>query len=256
MIDLHCHILPGIDDGAKTLEDSVLMANKAVEQGITHILCTPHHMNGKYKNKANEVIIRVAKLQEVLNFQNIPLTLLEGQEVRIFGDILKAIDNNEILFTDIDNTYLLIEFPTAEVPAYTEKIFFELLNQGHTPIIVHPERNAYFRENPNRLIPFIEMGVLTQITAPSILGIFGKDIQKTAMQMIKNNLGHMIASDAHNLSQRGFYLKEAYGLIEKEYSKEKAIKMKQVARDVLNGDKIEMPEYSYVKRGFSVFRRR
>lgn len=253
MIDLHCHILPGVDDGAKNIQDSILMAEKAVSQGITHILCTPHHMNGIYENTATKVIRDVERLQDVLDKKGIPLTLLEGQEVRIFGTLLDAIDSNEILFTDLENKYILIEFPTSDVPLYTEQLFLKLLSLGHTPVIVHPERNMYFREEPNRLIPFIEMGVITQLTAPSILGIFGKKIQKTSIQMMKQNLLHTVASDAHNLNHRTFYLKEAYDYIGMKFGIEKVREMQTISRDLINGDEIKVPDYFKIKRGFKFF---
>lgn len=123
MIDLHCHILPGIDDGAETLEASIAMAEKAISQGITHILCTPHHNNGKYRNEKSEVISLVSFLQSEFDKRQLPITLLEGQEVRITGDLIEDIRRDEILFTDLDDTYLLIEFPTLEVPLYTEQLF-------------------------------------------------------------------------------------------------------------------------------------
>lgn len=248
MIDLHCHILPGVDDGAQTLEDSLAMAEKAISQGITHILCTPHHNNGKYANPANQVINQVAQLQHELDLRNLQLTLLEGQEVRITGTLLEDIAKGEILFTDLDNTYILIEFPTGEVPAYTEQLFFNLMSQGHTPVIVHPERNAVFRKEPNLLIPFLEMGVLTQLTAPSIVGVFGKDIQKTATQMLKHNMLYMVASDAHNLKHRSFYLKEAYEEIRKECGQEMVTAMEQMTKNLVNGDAVIYPEYSEIKK--------
>lgn len=247
MLDLHCHILPGIDDGAKTLEDSLAMAEKAISQGITHILCTPHHNNGKYSNPADQVIEQVARLQQELDQRNLPLTLLEGQEVRITGTLLEDIAKGEILFTDLDDTYILIEFPTGEVPAYTEQLFFQLLSQGHTPVIVHPERNAVFRKDPNELLPFLEMGALTQLTAPSIVGVFGKDIQKTAKQMLKHNMLYMVASDAHNLRNRTFYIKEAYEVIRKEYGQTKVVEMQQMAKDLVNGDLVNQPEFEEIK---------
>ncbi|GCF93292.1 tyrosine protein phosphatase [Enterococcus florum] len=247
MIDLHCHILPGVDDGAQTMEDSLAMAEKAVSQGITHILCTPHHNNGKYDNPANEVIEKVDQLQSELDRHHITLTVLEGQEVRISGSLLEDIQHQEILFTDLDDTYLLIEFPTGEVPAYSEVLFYNLLKEGHIPVIVHPERNAVFRKDPNQLIPFLEMGVLTQLTAPSIVGIFGKDIQKTAKDMLTHNMLHMVASDAHNLKHRSFYMKEAYEEIEKECGKAKVTEMKQIAKALLNGDGIQAPSFERFK---------
>lgn len=247
MIDLHCHILPGIDDGAKTLEDSLDMARKAISQGITHLMCTPHHNNGKYFNPADQVIEKVAVLQQELDDRNLGLTLLEGQEVRITGTLLEDIARGEILFTDLDDTYILIEFPTGEVPAYTKQLFFNLLSQGHTPVIVHPERNAVFRKNSNDLIPFLEMGVLTQLTAPSIVGVFGKEIQKTAKQMLKHNMLYMVASDAHNLRHRNFYLKEAYEEIKKEQGQSTVVAMQQMTKALVNGDPVTIPDFIEIK---------
>lgn len=247
MIDLHCHILPGVDDGAQTIEDSLAMAEKAISQGITHILCTPHHNNGKYSNPADQVINKVAELQQELDRRNLNLTLLEGQEVRITGTLLEDIARSEILFTDLDDKYILIEFPTGEVPAYTEQLFFKLLSQGHTPVIVHPERNAIFRKDPNELIPFLEMGVLTQLTAPSIVGVFGKDIQKTAKQMLKHNMLYMVASDAHNVRNRTFYMEEACEIIRKERGQRKVDEMMQMTKDLVNGDSIIRPTFSEIK---------
>lgn len=248
MIDLHCHILPGIDDGAENIAASLAMAEKAVSQGITHILCTPHHNNGKYRNPKASVIPLVAMLQEELDRRQLPLSLLEGQEVRITGDLVEAIKRNEILFTDISATYLLIEFPTMEVPSYTEQLFFELLSMGKVPVIVHPERNAHFRKDPNRLIPFLEMGCYAQLTAPSYIGVFGKDIQKTAKTMVEHNLVQMVASDAHGVHKRNFYLKEAFDGIQNDFGEAKVQAMQQVAKDLLNGDSVTFPAYEEVKK--------
>ena len=254
MIDLHCHILPGVDDGADTLEDSLAMAEKAISQGITHILCTPHHRNGRYENGKESVIHSVALLQEELDRHNLDLTLLEGQEVRITGELLADLEADNLLFTDLDDTYLLIEFPTMDVPAYTEQIFFELRALGKVPVIVHPERNAKLRENPDLLMPFLEMGCLAQLTAPSIVGVFGKSIQKMAKEMVERNLVQMVASDAHGVKKRTFYMKEAYEIIRKENGKEKVAMMQQVARDLVNGEPIKYPSVvTKKKRKFGLF---
>lgn len=247
MIDLHSHILPGVDDGAQTLEDSLEMARKAISQGITHLMCTPHHNNGKYNNPADKIIREVANLQEELDKRGLDLTLLEGQEVRLTELLLTAIQRDEILFTDLDNTYLLIEFPTNEVPIYAEQVFYQLLSRGQVPVIVHPERNAVFREEPNRLVSFLEMGTLTQLTAPSIVGIFGNDIQQTARQMLEHNMLYMVASDAHNLRHRTFLMKEAYKEIEKIGGKEMVESMQQMAKDLVNGDPVTRPKYQAIK---------
>lgn len=248
MIDLHCHILPGVDDGAENIEASITMAEQAVSQGITHILCTPHHNNGKYTNPKSEVISLVASLQAELDKRNLPLTVLEGQEVRITGDLIEDIRNDKILFTDLEDTYILIEFPTMEVPSYTEQVFFELLQMGKVPVIVHPERNAHFRKDPNNLIPFLEMGCLAQLTAPSYVGVFGKDIQKTAKIMVEHNLVQMVASDAHGVKKRSFYLKDAYEFIRNDFGSDKVRQLKQVSRDLINGEQIYFPEFKLIKK--------
>lgn len=247
MIDLHSHILPGVDDGAQTLEDSLEMARKAISQGITHLMCTPHHNNGKYNNPADKIIRDVASLQKELDQRGLDLTLLEGQEVRLTELLLTAIQRDEILFTDLDNTYLLIEFPTNEIPIYAEQVFYHLLNRGQVPVIVHPERNAVFREEPNRLVSFLEMGTLTQLTAPSIVGVFGNEIQNTARQMLEHNMMYMVASDAHNLRHRTFLMKEAYAEIRKIGGIEMVQAMEQMAKDLVNGDSVARPNYQAIK---------
>ncbi|EOI00172.1 protein-tyrosine phosphatase [Enterococcus haemoperoxidus ATCC BAA-382] len=248
MIDLHCHILPGIDDGAQSIDDSIDMAEMAVKQGITHILCTPHHNNGKYDNSAGKVISCVSALQEELDRRKVPLTLFEGQEVRIGGELLEQIQTNDILFADLNNRYLLIEFPTNEIPAYSKQMFYKLLEAGHVPIIVHPERNSKFIEDPNRLLPFLEMGVLTQLTAPSYVGIFGSKIEKIAKQMVAHSMVYMMASDAHNIDKRGFFMKKAYDAIAADMGSDYVEAMQQMAKDILNGDDIQRPEFKEIKK--------
>ena len=249
MIDLHCHILPGIDDGAPDLNASLAMAEVAVANGITHLLCTPHHNNGKYLNPKNQIIGHVAELQKELDDRQIPLTLFEGQEVRITGELLDCWDRGELLTVDVANRYLLVEFPSHDVPSYTDQIFFELFSRGVTPIIVHPERNSVFIEEPNKLIPYLEMGVLAQLTAPSYVGTFGKKIQKTAHLMVKHNLVQMVATDAHNISSRTFLLKEAYDLIAKDFGAGKAESFQEVNRGIINGDEVAVAPYSYAVKG-------
>ena len=255
LVDIHCHILPGIDDGAQTIEDSLKMARVAVSEGITHILCTPHHNNGTYSNKKEDIIRKVAELQEVLDKERIPLTLFEGQEVRLSADVMKRIAQNEILFTDLDDSYILIEFPTLEVPAYAHRALFELCANGYVPIIVHPERNSQIIKNPNLMIPFIEMGCLAQVTCGSYMGQFGKEIQKVAKGMIEANLVHMIASDAHNTKGRTFFTQASYEKIIKEFGEEKVLAFQQAAKDIVNGEKVQKIPPSEYKKKFSLFGR-
>lgn len=236
MIDLHCHLLPGVDDGARTLEDSLAMAQQAVSEGISHILVTPHHKNGKYLNPKEAVVQATAALQSELDDRGIALTLYPSQEIRINGDLLDDIDNGDILFVDEEKRYLLIEFPTMSIPEYTEQLFFKIRQQGITPVIVHPERNQAIIDDPNILLPFIERGALAQVTASSYVGVFGKDIAKLSHQLIEANLVHVIASDAHNVRGRGFSYKKAFSQLEAEFGPEQVAYFRQNAKDLLNGD--------------------
>lgn len=245
MIDLHCHILPGVDDGAANLAQSLEMANKAVEQGITHILCTPHH-NSHFQNNKNKIISDVALLQKELDQRNISIKLFEGQEVRITQDLIAKIKADQILFADLRDQYLTLEFPTKEIPRYAEDLCYQLRKKEIVPIIVHPERNYGFQANPNQLMLFLNMGCLAQVTAVSLVGEFGRTAQKLGLAYVKHNLVQMTASDAHALKNRNFYLKEAYQIIEKEFGQKKVQDFKQTATDIINGDQVEIRNYSAI----------
>lgn len=248
MIDLHCHILPGIDDGAKDMKDSIDIAREAVAEGITHILATPHYKNGHWDNEKKDILTLVEELQEELDARDIPLTIFPGQEVRINGELFEDLTEDKIQFIDEGKQYVLIEFPTPSIPAYTESLFFELQKKGITPVIVHPERNHAVLKDPNVLLPFIEKGVLAQLTAASYTGGFGKSIQKVSKQLVEANLVHFIASDAHNVSSRSFHMKEAFRKLEKEFGKQKANEYQQVTKDLVNGEVIISREPRKVKQ--------
>ncbi|MGH2067351.1 tyrosine-protein phosphatase, partial [Aerococcus sp. L_4] len=180
MIDIHNHILPGVDDGAKDIEMSIAMANVAVQEGITHILATPHHRNSEFVNERSKVEEAVGQLQVELDRRGIGLVVFPGQEIRLHGELLDHIDHGEILFTDLGGHYILIEFPSHEVPHYAEQVFFDLLSRNIRPIIVHPERNQKIIEKPEILKRFVEMGCYAQLTASSYLGEFGSGVEETS----------------------------------------------------------------------------
>lgn len=216
MIDIHSHILPGIDDGAKTEVDSLAMAKAAVEQGIHTIVATPHHRNGKYDNEKDTIIQSVEVLNALLVEKDIPLHVLPGQETRINGDMLKELDDGVVLSIN-HSKYVFVEFASNHVPRYAKQMLFDIQVAGYTPIIVHPERNSELLEHPSMLYQFVQNGALTQITAASFVGKFGKNIQKFTNQIMEANLTHFIASDAHNTKSRGFCMDEAFHLLKKEF---------------------------------------
>ncbi|WP_285765482.1 CpsB/CapC family capsule biosynthesis tyrosine phosphatase [Peribacillus sp. SI8-4] len=243
MIDIHCHILPGVDDGSTEVDASISMAKKAVESGITHVYATPHHLNEKYVNVKRDIIARVVKLSESFQQADIPLTIHLGQEVRIHRDLLTSLEKEEILTLDDKGRHMLLELPSGRVPTYTQDMIYELLLQGITPIIVHPERNKELLENPKRLFELVQEGALTQITSGSMIGNFGKRIQSFSKKIIDHNLAHFLATDAHNIGSRGFTLHEAYDTITKMYGIERTFYFKENAELLMKGQSpaIEKP---------------
>jgi protein-tyrosine phosphatase len=255
LIDLHCHLLPGVDDGAKDLQESVEMAKMAVAEGITHIVVTPHHNNGKYINSKKQIIAKVRELQDALQMENIPLTILPGQEPRINGEILQNFENGELLTINDSGKYVLIELPSNHVPRYTDQLLFDLQMKELTPIIVHPERNQEIIENPDLLYHLVKKGSCTQITASCLTGHFGKKIKKFTFDLIEANLTHFIASDAHNVITRPFRMQEAYEMIEKEFGVSTVFYFRENAELVIHGQTIyrEIPQRIKKKKFLGLF---
>ncbi|MGM0877136.1 MAG: tyrosine-protein phosphatase [Bacillota bacterium] len=254
MIDIHCHIISGVDDGAKSLEDSINMVKHAVNEGITKIIATPHHKNGKYDNVALDIKNRVDELNRSIKEQNLAIDILPGQEPRIYGDILKDYENGEILTLN-QSRYMFVELPSNHVPRYTRKLLFDIQLAGLLPIIVHPERNQEIIENPNILYKLVEQGAATQVTGSSVTGHFGKKIKKFSHQLIESNQAHFIASDAHNLTSRTFRLREAYHVIEKELGVDFVYLFQENAEQVVEGNTIykEVPQEIKRKKFLGVF---
>ena len=258
LIDLHCHILPGVDDGAKDETMALKMAQAAVDQGISHILLTPHHMDSHYVNHRLAVIEKTAAFQQSLVDHEIPLKVFPSQEVHLTGDLMDAVWGDDVLFMDAGNRYLLLELPHNEVPEYTENMIFELTSRGITPVLAHPERNLGFQKDPDKLYDFVEMGCLTQLTSSSYLGVFGKKVQELTEKIIKANLGFVFASDAHNFEGRRFMMREAFAKLTEQEGSERAEKFNQNAKNILNGIDVEVDEISRIsdvkkKRFFGLF---
>jgi len=255
MIDIHSHILPGVDDGARNLEDSILMAKLAVQEGIHQIIATPHHMNGSFNNRKSDIIQKVMELNEVFSEKGIPLEVFPGQELRIYGEIIEDFNNNEILTLNNADTHLLIEFSPSHVPRYAEKLLYDIQMKGITPIIVHPERNRELVENPMMLYEFVKKGALTQVTAGSIAGKLGKNVQKFTMQLMEANLTHFVASDAHNVNSRPFYISKAMGIIQDEFGADMAELFQYNAQQLMNNKAIhkEIPARIKKKKFLGLF---
>ncbi|AJD92264.1 tyrosine protein phosphatase [Jeotgalibacillus malaysiensis] len=218
MIDIHCHILPGLDDGAQDYEDSLRMADQAIDNGITDIIATPHHQTRRFFNEASSVEVAVQELNHYLQSHGRNLTIHPGQEIRIYGEITEELDSglNMALQSRL-NPYVLVEFPSSQVPVFAERTIYDLQVAGYRPIIAHPERNSAITEDPDKLYRLVNQGALTQLTAASVAGEFNKKVQRFSLDCIEANMAHFIASDAHNTDHRGFSLAKAYNKVEKVF---------------------------------------
>lgn len=200
MIDIHSHILPGLDDGAQDLSESIAMARMAQADGVKEIIATPHNASWT-RTRQEEVFSLVKILQAELEAQGIEVRLVPGVEAYLVPNLARELSTGQA-FTLDETRYLLVELPLSAYPVYTEQVIFELQVRGIVPILAHPERNVAFQEDVNLLFPLVERGVLTQLTAASLEGVFGPLAQETARIMLEHNLAHFIASDAHGLTNR------------------------------------------------------
>jgi protein-tyrosine phosphatase len=202
MIDIHSHILPGLDDGAGSLEESLAMARLAVADGIRTVVATPHVVTGLYSNSREAILAAVAQLQKALQENGIDLTILPGAEYRLEPDLPRRLARGELMTINDTGRYLLVEPPATLLPGYTRQVLYELQLRGLTPIIAHPERNAGFTKEPSRLHELVTGGALVQITAGSLTGLLGSRAAANARAFLKQGCVHFIASDAHDSSDR------------------------------------------------------
>lgn len=240
LVDIHCHMLPGIDDGSKDWVTSMKLAQDAVKNGITHAVVTPHTLNGKYLNHKQDVVRLTKMYQDMIDDADLPLKVFPGMEVRLSGDLVSAIENDDILYCDEDGTYMLLEFPSDDVPTYAKDTIFQVMQHGITPIIVHPERNNRILKDPEVLQDLLEQGCLVQITASSYTGIFGNSVEDLSKRLIDSGQAVTFASDAHDLPNRQYQLSEAYDKMSHEFGRKLAQSYQDNARKIINGDPVQM----------------
>jgi len=198
MIDLHCHILPGLDDGAKTMEESVEMARIARDDGIGTIVATPHLFRGG--NTFEKLIGAGEKheqLRRALETNNIEVDVLSGAEVYISHNLIGEIRNKRKSLVLNGSSYMFVEFPPEHIYHGVKKLIFDLMSEGINPIIAHPERNSVFGQNPVLLYDLIGMGALAQANSGSFTGLYGRRTADVVVRFLECNLIHFIASDSH-----------------------------------------------------------
>lgn len=238
LIDIHCHILHGVDDGARSLADSIHMAEEALRRGIHKIIATPHHMLHDYCNPRDRILAAVSELQAELVIQQMDLELIPGQELRLTENYEQPFQNKEWQ-TLGSSPYLLVELPSSGIPPYFWDFVQYVHHSNRRIIIAHPERNLSIMTNKELAHLMIQKGILLQLNTSSLLGHHGQKIKKTALYLIKQQWIHFIASDAHGTYDRGFSLPEGYDLVRQLVGEEYAATLMQHAKLVALGGMIE-----------------
>jgi protein-tyrosine phosphatase len=218
MIDIHHHLLFGLDDGSPDIDTSIMMAEAAADDGITHIACTPH-ANDRYAFKPDVNAERMEELQQRLGNK---VTLGLGCDFHLSYDNIEDALMNRTKYTINQKQYLLVEFADLMIPPSITDVFYQMKAAGMTPIITHPERNLTIQRHPERMIPWLREGCLVQVTASSLTGRFGRTAQSMAFDYFDKNWVNFLATDAHNLTSRTPILSEAYKIVENKYGEETA----------------------------------
>jgi protein-tyrosine phosphatase len=201
MIDLHCHILPGLDDGPSTLAASLQMASAFVEDGVSVVACTPHILPGLYKNSGPHIRRAAAHLQQRINEKGIPLRLVTGADNHVTPDFVHQLSRGELLSL-ADSRYVLVEPPHHVAPPRLKELFFDLIVAGYVPVLTHPERLTWINSHYESMRQLVQAGVWLQLTAGSLAGAFGKNARYWSERMLEDGVVHILATDAHDASRR------------------------------------------------------
>ena len=202
MIDLHCHILPGVDDGAINIEESLEMAKLAIEDGIQKLVATPHTLNGVYSLLTDEINDEVTGLNKILIGQNLNIEIIPGAEIHLCVRMADQILSGKVPSLNNTGRYVMVEFPFQTIPAGYKDEIFQLNLHNVTPIITHPERNLVCQREFDIFHELVSMGCLIQITAMSVTGELGEEPMECAHRLLDLRLAHIIASDAHSAESR------------------------------------------------------
>jgi protein-tyrosine phosphatase len=201
MIDLHCHVLPGIDDGPATIDESVALVRAAAASGVREIVATPHVSSHYPDNEPANISLLTRELNERLLIEGVPVKIWTGAEINITR--IGELSEEELSALALGGgQWLLVECPFAVYAPDFDAILLYLKNKGHRVMLAHPERSPLFQRDPQRLEALVAAGMLASITAGSLVGRFGRDVRRFAMRLAADGLAHNVASDAHDVRRR------------------------------------------------------
>lgn len=216
MVDIHHHLLWGLDDGAKDIETSIAMAKASAADGVTHIVCTPH-ANGTYDFQPELNAAKVAELQTRLKAEDVEINIGLGCDFHLSYDNIQDAKDYPTKYSINGLSYLMVELPDYGIPRGLTETFYELQLAGLTPILTHPERNPTLQNDLPRLAEWMRGGVLVQVTGDSVTGRMGKTAQRIAHELLAKRWVHFLATDAHNVTSRPPRLSEARSVVAKKY---------------------------------------
>ena len=222
MIDIHCHILPDMDDGPESLGEALRMCRAAAGDGIRTIVAAPHFKPGTYEFSGCRLLDAISILQAAVKREGINVTILPGAEIAVSPEMPSYLEQGGHLTINGSRRYFLAEFRPLSVPYSWDTFLLSFLASGLTPIIAHPERNVWFVNHPDALSSAVQSGILVQITAASITGGFGEEARDFSIYLLRNNLVHAIASDGHSADLRPPRLAEAVNLAAEVVGEERA----------------------------------
>lgn len=253
MIDIHCHILPGVDDGPSTLRESLEMCRAAAADGIRTIVATPHFIPGTDEFTSRKVLDAVHVLETAAREEGLELRIMPGAEFAFSPEMPAQLTQGRHFTLNNNGRYFLTELPPFSVPPNWDGFLVSLVSLGYAPIIAHPERNDWFMSHPEALASAIDRGILVQITAMSIVGGFGLEVRDFSMFLLRHNLVHAIATDAHSADFRLPVLSEAVGLAADLVGMERAEALvKSVPEAIISGRDVPClgpAGYAYPARG-------
>jgi len=263
MIDLHNHILSELDDGAKSMEESIQMGRMSFQGGIRTVVATPHLLPGIYTNDRETILSKVLELNHALaqcgmqdgefGTENAdykiplesgcPFRILPGADVHFTIDLPQLCENGEIVTVNDNGRFLMVEFDFQGIPYHAEQVLFQMIAKGIIPIITHPERNFEIGQSPKRYHRMIQMGCLGQVTAMSLTGGFGSGVRRVAESLLKSRLVHIIATDAHSMDRRPPTLSGSVRAAAKIIGEAEAIRMvTEYPQAVIEGRRPDIPD--------------
>jgi protein-tyrosine phosphatase len=244
VIDLHNHLLPGIDDGARKLEETLQFLRLAARDGVRTVTATPHMRPGVYDTTRETILERVAMVREAQRGDEAEaVTLLPGAEVFFSGDVVERARDGRLMTVGDGGRYVLLELPYQQIPLGVDDTIFQLRLLGLTPLLAHPERVAYYLEDIERVAASVRLGALTQVTGNSVTGRFGGRAREFARRMLERRLVHVLASDSHDVRYRPPVLSDSVRAAAAVVGQEAARRMvEETPRAILAGEEVRTEE--------------